>query len=259
VAAMTAALQRYGLTVEVAAGAATRGDTVFNPKVFVGHHTAGPRTGDRPSLAICVNGRPDLDGPLCQWFMARSGRIVIVATGRANHAGKGGWRGVTGNSGAMGMEAEDDGDGTWTVAQKWAWPRAVAAGLDLMGQGPEWYCAHREWAPTRKVDPTGIASEWVRDGVDLVRTHHADTTTGGMSMAEINDVMTALAEIKTELGIVRRGDKAPGGNEGNDPGDTHARNLTRLSQRVEGLETSMTAVRADVAAILRAVTAPPAG
>jgi hypothetical protein len=173
-AAMTAALQKYGLTVETVPGADTRGGDDIHPAVFVGHHTAGPATGDRPSLNICINGRPDLAGPLCNWFMARSGVIVIVATGRANHAGPGGFRGVTGNANAMGLEAEDDGDGNWTDVQLWAWPRAVAAGLDLMGTDESWYCAHRTWAPDRKIDPTGITDEWVRAGVRAVRAGDVD-------------------------------------------------------------------------------------
>lgn len=168
VAQMTAAARRFGLTVEVVPGAETRGDTTFNPKVFVGHHTAGPATGIRPSLSVCVNGRTDLAGPLCNWFLDRDGVCIIVATGRANHAGAGGFRGVTGNSGAQGCEAEDNGDGTWTAQQLWWYPRVVAAGLSLMGQDPSWYCAHRTWAPTRKIDPAGISDDWMRRQVAAV-------------------------------------------------------------------------------------------
>jgi hypothetical protein len=140
VPAMIDAAHKYGLTVEVVPGAEFRGSSSFNPKVFVGHHTAGAKTGVRPSLNLCVHGRPDLDGPLCNWFLDRNGVAVIVAAGRANHAGAGGFRGVVGNSGAQGCEAESVGDGNdWTAAQLDAYPRVVAAGLTVMGQGADWY------------------------------------------------------------------------------------------------------------------------
>lgn len=165
VARMIEASRRFGLTVEVVPGADTRGSTAFNPFGFVGHHTAGARTGIRPSLNLCVNGRADLDGPLCNDFLDRNGVNVIVAAGRANHAGLGGFRGLTGNSAVWGCEAEDDGDGTWTAAQKAAYPRLVAARLWMIGRDASWYCSHRTWAPTRKIDPAGISDDWMRGQV----------------------------------------------------------------------------------------------
>lgn len=165
-------LKKYGLTVEVVPGWETRGSSSFNPKGAVGHHTAGPKTGDRPSLAVCVNGRGGknpLPGPLCNTFLARSGIVVVVAAGRANHAGPGGFRGLVGNSSVFGTEAEDDGvDGIWTTEQKWAYPRVVAAQLEIAGKDHTWYCAHRTWAPTRKIDPTGITDTWMQDRVKAV-------------------------------------------------------------------------------------------
>lgn len=165
VARMVEASKRFGLTVEVVPGAETRGSSAFNPYGFVGHHTAGAKTGDRPSLNLCVVGRSDLDGPLCNDFLTRAGVNVIVAAGRANHAGVGGFRGLVGNSAMWGCEAEDDGDGVWTDAQLTAYPRLVAARLWLINRDASWYCAHRTWAPTRKVDPTGISDDWMRQKV----------------------------------------------------------------------------------------------
>ena len=80
---------------------------------------------------------------------------------RANHDGTGGYRGLTGNSAALGNEAESTGvlrkDGTpdWSEFQEWAFPRVHAAHLWLLGRGPEWYIGHRDWT-TRKIDPTAI-------------------------------------------------------------------------------------------------------
>jgi hypothetical protein len=163
---LPAALKKFGADefgpIELVPGWATNGDSAFNPKGAVGHHTAGPRTGDRPSLRVCVEGRPDLPGPLCNTFLARSGVCVVVAAGRANHAGPGGFRGLVGNSAVWGTEAEDDGtDGIWTREQRIIYPRINAAYLWLSGRDESWYCGHKDWT-TRKIDPVGIDTAWMR-------------------------------------------------------------------------------------------------
>src|SRR3954471_13082315 len=167
------ALQRYGLKVDTVPGWTTAGSSSFNPAGVVGHHTAGPKSGDRPSLKVCVNGRPGLSGPLCELFLPRGLTTaqqapVVVAAGRANHAGSGGFRGLVGNSSVFGIEAEDDGiDGQWTEWQLWAYPRVVAGLLDICKKDHTWYCAHRTWT-TRKPDPTGISDTWMREQVKKV-------------------------------------------------------------------------------------------
>lgn len=168
------ALKKFGCDkygpIEVVPGWQTRGDSIFNPRVSIGHHTAGPKSGDRPSLRVVLEGRPGLPGPLAQDFLTRSGIVVVVASGRANHAGVGSYRGFRGNSAAIGNEAEDDGDGNWTEEQMDILPRLHAAHLWLMNQGPENYCSHRTWAepPGRKIDPTGIADGWMRSRIMTV-------------------------------------------------------------------------------------------
>lgn len=145
-------LTRRGLATEVVAGADTRGAATLYPRGGVAHWTAGPKTGDRPSLHVCIYGRSDLPGPLCHVFLTRAGTCVVVATGRANHAGAGGWKGITGNSSVFGVEAEDDGDGRWTDAQRAVYPLLMAALAELGGYSWNMICGHNEWAPTRKVD-----------------------------------------------------------------------------------------------------------
>lgn len=162
------ALRRFGLTVEVVPGWQKRGSDAFNPRVSVGHHTAGSSRGIRPSLGIVTYGRSDLPGPLCNTYTDRNGVAIVVAAGRANHAGQGGFRGVVGNSGAIGHEAEDEGDGIWTPAQLWAFPRVHAAHLWLMGQDESWYCSHRTWTP-RKPDPAGIEDDDMRRQIRALR------------------------------------------------------------------------------------------
>lgn len=176
IARMIEANKRFHLVTEVVPGAETRGSSSFNPGCEVGHHTAGAKTGDRPSLHLCTVGRVDLDGPLCNDFLTRAGVAVIVACGRANHAGLGSFRGIIGNSGAWGIEAEDDGDGTWSDLQIVAYPRLVAARLWLINRDASWYVPHRVWGANpigggwagRKIDPKGIIDEWMRAWVDAL-------------------------------------------------------------------------------------------
>jgi len=148
------ALARRGLIVELVLGWETRSAGTSNPGGAVSHWTAGPRTGDRPSLHVCTYGRPGLAGPLCNVFLTRAGVAVVVAAGRANHAGVGSWRGLVGNSSMFGTEAENSGSGEWTAAQRVAYPKVNAAYLDLIGaRTADNICGHHEWAPTRKIDP----------------------------------------------------------------------------------------------------------
>ena len=161
---LPAALRRRGLTVEVVPGWETRGSPSFNPVGSVSHWTAGPNGGDRPSLKVCVNGRPGLGGPLCNVFLTRNGVAVVVAAGRANHAGKGGAGGLRGNSSVFGTEAENSGGGGWTKEQRWAYPRINAAYVDL-GASRKHIYGHHEWAPGRKIDIQDWPMDAMRDAV----------------------------------------------------------------------------------------------
>lgn len=158
-------LARFGLKVELVPGWETRGSSSFAPAAVVAHWTAGPRgTTKRPSLNICTFGRTGLPGPLANIYLARDGTCVVIAAGRANHAGTGGWRGLVGNSAAYGIEAESAGDGDWTPAMLDAYPRLIAALLHGLGRDAKWLCGHHEWAPNRKID--------IRDVIGRIR---ADT------------------------------------------------------------------------------------
>jgi hypothetical protein len=147
------ALAAFGLPVEVVPGWQGRGSSAFNPGGVVCHWTAGPRgTAARPSLNVVVNGRAGLPGPLAQVYLDRRGVPVVVAAGRANHAGAGGYNGLVGNSSVFGIEAECGGDGDWTDSQRAAYPKVVAALLRSKGLGAQWALGHSEWAPRRKID-----------------------------------------------------------------------------------------------------------
>lgn len=82
-------LAMEGLDVAAEKGWETRGRPGFTPQGIMVHHTAGPRVGDAPCLSTCVQGRPDLAGPLCHILLARSGKVHLIAANIANHAGLG--------------------------------------------------------------------------------------------------------------------------------------------------------------------------
>lgn len=150
------ALRAHGLVVQEVPGWETRGSSSFAPRGVVCHHTASHAGSDHPALGIVTNGRPDLAGPLCNVLLARNGDCYVVASGRANHAGTGGWRGLTGNSSVLGIEAENNGVGEpWPAQQVTAYIRLCAAMCDAGGFDASTVCYHREWAPTRKPDPAG--------------------------------------------------------------------------------------------------------
>ncbi|MFB9909557.1 peptidoglycan recognition protein family protein [Allokutzneria oryzae] len=139
------------------------------------HHTAGPANGDFPSRGVLLRGRPDLAGPLCNLGLARDGTWVVVAAGRANHAGPGhvDWCGSEGNPHLIGVEAESTGHGDWTQDQLESYPRGVAALLAHVGLGADRALGHKEWAPRRKIDPAGWPGDM--DGFrDTVRAYMED-------------------------------------------------------------------------------------
>lgn len=123
------------------------------------HHTAGPLTGNAPSLQTVVNGRPDLPGPLAHLHLARDGTYTVVAAGRCNHAGMGSWQGVTfGNTYFIGIEAENAGtdEDPWPDVQYEAYAKGCAAILNHIGADVIMCAGHKEYAlpPGRKCDPS---------------------------------------------------------------------------------------------------------
>lgn len=154
-------LRAAGLTVVEQPGWKTRGHGDVGKILGVlCHHTAGPKKGNAPSLAIVQNGRPDLQGPLAQLVLGRDGTFFVVAAGRCYHAGGGDWRGVkNGNTNLIGIEAENTGlenDNPWPAVQMRAYERGVAAILKHVGAPAIMAVGHLEYAlPVgRKSDPS---------------------------------------------------------------------------------------------------------
>ncbi len=128
------------------------------PRFVIAHHTAGPKSGDHPSLGVVMHGRPGLGGPLSNLFLDRDGDWQVIAAGKCNHAGQtldpsyqNGW--------TLGIEAEAAGvpfaPNDWPAVQMSSYVTGVAALLDHLGYDATKCLAHKEIASPkgRKSDP----------------------------------------------------------------------------------------------------------
>lgn len=149
-------VRRIGLRVLAAGGDVAfdpgwerRGATTFDPRGHTDHHTGTVYDVRR----ILREGHGRLPGPLCNFSIERDGLLVVIAAGRANHAGRGGYRGLTGNGSVLGTEITGDGLG-FTDAQVATNDRLHVAlaqeGIDVWLQH-----SHAEWAGGRKHDAAG--------------------------------------------------------------------------------------------------------
>jgi hypothetical protein len=147
-------LRSYGITVVEVDGWQSRGSSSFTPRGSVNHHTAGSANGATPSLNTCIYGRSDLPGPLCNVMQSRepdgNDKAYVVAAGRANHAGDGGWRGLSGNSSVYGLEIEHTGTSSISESRRVIASTIHAAMIDGKA-GPDMCCQHFEWT-SRKID-----------------------------------------------------------------------------------------------------------
>jgi LysM repeat protein len=166
-------LRKRGLTVVEVDGWKTRGARNIYPpyqalaftkvKGILWHHTATNRAqfngSDAPTLSLCVNGRSDLPGPLCQIVFGRTGIVYVIAAGVGNHAGAGGgFAGITqdgGNFELIGIEMESSGIAPfdWTPDQVRIAPYLGAALMDMYGVTLN--IGHMEYSSTGKIDPAG--------------------------------------------------------------------------------------------------------
>lgn len=214
-------LTRAGLKISEIDGWQNRGRSDMG-RVFgvICHHTAGGRNENMPSLRGILNGRPavparngrpaqrPIPGPLANLGLARDGTFIIIAAGRANHAGEGSFRGiVNGNSNFIGIEAENTGlanDRPWPAVQVDAYQRGVAAILTHVRQSHEFCIGHREWAPRRKPDPefgTGL-------NMDVFRQHVAAFMNGAappVLIPPVENPQAALAGGDPGRPTLRRG------------------------------------------------------
>lgn len=146
----------------------------FKPEGVIVHHTAS--TNYASTLRTVVEGRPDLNGPLCNIYIAR-GKAHIISAGRANHAGAGSSKALarmrknlapggtakklgytddfTGGNGIfVGFEVLSPGNGTELPPADWrVLTHAIAAVLEhIKHPHRNRAIGHAEWT-ARKIDP----------------------------------------------------------------------------------------------------------
>lgn len=148
-------LRAAGLNVQEVAGWKTRGHgQMQSVEAITCHHTAGPKTGNYPSLGTVRDGRPGLDGPLAQLGLARDGTWLVIAAGLCWHAGASFYDWQT-NPHAIGVEAEGTGVDPWPAVQYASYVRGVRALRDHYDVPLPHVVGHKESAKPlgRKTDP----------------------------------------------------------------------------------------------------------
>lgn len=149
------ACRKSGLKVVEVKGWTVRGHAPFtHVETIVCHHTAGPASGNMPSLEVVKSGRPGLTGPLCNLALGRDGTVYVVAAGVAYHAGAVSSKAYD-NWHAIGIEAEATGTSAWPEVQMDAYARLCAALCAHYGIEVSRVLGHKEVASPRgrKVDP----------------------------------------------------------------------------------------------------------
>lgn len=172
---MADAFRAAGLSVIETEGWKNRGRPAsvgaFNPRGPVTVHHTGTRTtiaNPGPTLRVLIEGRPDLPGPLCHWTTRRDGVVVMVAAGRANHAGRiyaatpGMPDGGDGNTFALGNEVDIDGRQPLTKAQRHSIAVTTRVVLDHFGVPVEYAHRHADIAPGIKWDIGELTTAQVR-------------------------------------------------------------------------------------------------
>lgn len=200
-------LRDAGLKVVEISGWQTRGpelnESTKTQVISVAHHTAGARSGNAPSLNICIYGRSDLPGPLCNVLLGRDNTCYVIAAGKTNNAGPGSWKGLTGNGNTLGLEVENVGtsDEPWTRAKleavaKILWVFQRFTSQPSVGR----VCHHKEWAPNRKTDMHTITGTRLREYVTAAKNNQNEE----ISMGDITKILDELQAIKTELAEVKK-------------------------------------------------------
>jgi len=169
------ALRAEGCTVVTYDGWKNRGRPAstgeFDPYAALWHHTGthSSKADPNPSLSVCINGRPDLAGPLCQVLIGYDGVCHVIAAGRANHAGTCNGAGPTksgdGNAQMVGFEIDFDGSQQMSDVQYDAAIRAGAAVVKHYEHDQDYCLGHKETSTTGKWDPGGYSMDAMRKAV----------------------------------------------------------------------------------------------
>jgi hypothetical protein len=158
---MADVLRAGGCTVMEAPDWKTRGrPRPFGPFGIMVHHDASPPGETAAGWEVIAYGHANLEGPCGNLWLAYDGTWWCIAAGSANHAGEGdgSWGDIDdGNHDTIGIETDHTTDERWTTGQQSAGLRGIDALRRHMGmsdaQVGRRILAHKEWAPSRKVDP----------------------------------------------------------------------------------------------------------
>ena len=163
-------LRNAGLNVVEVSGWTTRGHGQMTAvKSIIVHHTAGPATGDMPSLNFIRDGSSSLKGPLAQLGLGRTGTWYVIAAGLSYHAGVVTDSSLYSNANAIGIEAEgvglpatDSGHSNWPEVQWQSYVRGVRALKNAFGVPTDRVRGHKEVASPlgRKIDPNFSMNEF---------------------------------------------------------------------------------------------------
>jgi hypothetical protein len=141
----------------------------FSPYGVLWHHTGSTSSASNPfpTKNVLINGRPDLDGPLCQVGIGYDGVCHVISAGRANHAGACNGFGPfsssqDGNSQLVGFEIDYDGTQAMSAAQKDAATRCSAAVLKRFNRDQGYAANHSETSTTGKWDTGGLSGNQIR-------------------------------------------------------------------------------------------------
>lgn len=158
---MADVLRAAGCKVIEEDGWKTRGrPRSFAPIGIMFHHDASPKGETSNGVDVIRDGRPGLEGPLGNLWLAYDGTWHCVAAGSANHAGEGdgSWGDIDdGNHDTIGIETDHTSNEKWTTGQQSSGLRGTDALRRHMkmtdAQVGRRILAHKEWAPSRKIDP----------------------------------------------------------------------------------------------------------
>ena len=156
------AVKNAGVKYKKVSGWASRGHgTMGSIQSVICHHTAGPKSGNSPSLNVVAYGRPGLSGPLAQLFLARDGTVYLVAAGISYHAGRVSSNRYA-NSHAIGIEAEATGLDSWPAHQINEYAKLCKALCKEFGLSTSRVRGHKEVAVPRgrKPDPNFSMSDF---------------------------------------------------------------------------------------------------
>lgn len=181
-------LRRSGLKVWEDPGWKRRGHATMRPIVGVlCHHTAGGGSND---WRVVRDGRPGLRGPLAQMTLERDGTIRVLAAGVSWHAGSGYHANLPGGSNynLLGIEGVSSGRwGDWTSAQMNVYPRMVAAILRYCELPVTRAVGHKEWAPSRKIDPSFDMNTLRHNVARYIRPPDVPASPGGIESMAFGD------------------------------------------------------------------------